>query len=347
MPAEAVAFTLAAFGISCGLTWVMCRLAPASGLMDVPNVRSSHQRSTPRGGGVAVVATASGAFALLTALHVLDFGAFAALAGGLTVAVVGLIDDRRTLPAVTRLAVHFLAAAWAVAWLGGVRALNINGDAVALGAAGIVLAALAIVWAVNLFNFMDGIDGIAGSEAVFVSWAGAVLTPIAAAAGVAYAALSFGAACLGFLLWNWPPARIFMGDVGSGYTGYILAVLALAAARESAIAPFVWLTLGGVFFADATVTLVRRFVRRERLHEAHRNHAYQWLSRRWGSHRRVTLAVTLVNLIWLLPCAWLETRFPNFAAAIAACALAVVGAAALLCGAGRSETEDELLSSGN
>src|SRR6185312_3312887 len=106
---------------------------------------------------------------------------------------------------------------------------------------------------------------------------------------VAAAALALGASWFGFLLWNWPPARIFMGDVGSGYLGYALGVLMLACARRNWSALWMWLMLGGAFFVDATVTLVRRAVRGERVYQAHRSHAYQWLSRRWRSHRRVTV----------------------------------------------------------
>lgn len=128
-----------------------------------------------------------------------------------------------------------------------------------------------------------------------------------------------------------------MGDVGSGYVGYVIAVLALAAARNGDVTVFVWLTLGGAFFVDATVTLIRRSFRREKIYHAHRTHAYQVLAQKWGSHLRVTVAVMLVNVVWLLPCAWLEITFPNFAAEISAGALLSVAALALACGAGRRE----------
>ena len=161
---------------------------------------------------------------------------------------------------------------------------------------------MGIVWALDLFNFMDGIDGIAAGEAVFVCLA-AVLT--AALAGGALtnnpAALLLAAASLGLLIWNWPPARIFMGDVGSGFLGFAIAVLALAEARHNDVALLVWAILGAFFVADSGVTLVRRMLRRARLHEAHRTHAYQHLAQRWRSHRLVTLAVLLGNLLWLLP----------------------------------------------
>jgi Fuc2NAc and GlcNAc transferase len=141
--------------------------------------------------------------------------------------------------------------------------------------------------------------------------------------------------CCGFLLWNWPPAKIFMGDVGSGYMGYVIVVLALAAARENPAALLVWLILGGVFFCDATVTLVRRLIRGERVYQAHRNHAYQRLARRWGSHRAVTVAVIIVNLAWLFPCAWLASVYPGRAAWIVIIALAPLTLSAFLAGAGQ------------
>src|SRR5437763_1644121 len=127
--------------------------------------------------------------------------------------------------------------------------------------------------------------------------------------------MQHGQACLGFLRWNWPPARIFLGDVGSGYLGYVIVVLAVAAARDNPSALWVWLILGGAFFVDATTTLIRRTLRNERVHEAHRGHAYQWLARRWGSHAKVTCAVLIVNVLWLLPCAVFATWRPSLAAA--------------------------------
>jgi Fuc2NAc and GlcNAc transferase len=128
-----------------------------------------------------------------------------------------------------------------------------------------------------------------------------------------------------------------MGDVGSGYLGYVVAVLALAATRENPAALWIWLILGAVFFVDATVTLVRRMVRGDRVHQAHRSHAYQWLARRWGSHRRVTVAVMMLNLIWLLPCAFVVTLHPDHAVAIAVVALAPLLVLAFAAGSGRRE----------
>jgi Fuc2NAc and GlcNAc transferase len=250
-----------ALAVSMALTLAVRRFALSRGLLDVPNERSSHVVPTPRGGGVAIALTAVAGFALLTALHEVDSALFAALAGGLGVAAVGFLDDRRALPAVGRLAVHLAAALWALAWLGGLPPLRIGDRVVELGAVGNIFGALGIVWVLNLFNFMDGIDGLAASEATFIAWSGAMFAGASPAGNaVAAAAIIFGASCLGFLRWNWPPARIFMGDVGSGFAGYVIAVLALGAARHDTVGLWTWLILGGALFVDDTATLLRRLL---------------------------------------------------------------------------------------
>jgi Fuc2NAc and GlcNAc transferase len=336
---EAALICVSAIAMSALLTGVVRKLALSHGVLDIPNERSSHGTPTPRGGGVSIVLVASAALAVLGVFGLLHRDLLVALVGGgVAVGIIGFLDDHRSLPTGMRLAVHIGAACWALIWLGGLPPLRIGAQTVQLGWAGHVLAALGIVWTLNLFNFMDGIDGIAACEAVFVAWGGAFLAVDGGSSiEVPTASLMFGAACCGFLLWNWPPARIFMGDVGSGYIGYFVSVLAVASARDNSVAVWVWLVLGGVFFVDSTVTLVRRAFRGERIHEAHRSHAYQWLARRWGSHRRVTVAVAMVNVIWLLPCAFLATLHPDRAVAIVVVALVPLVALAIAAGSGRRE----------
>jgi len=331
---------LCALPASWGLTGVVRAQAVRHGLLDVPNQRSSHAAVIPRGGGAAIVLVLSLAAVLLAARGELRPALLWTLLGGLAIAAVGFADDRRAVHAGVRLLVHFAAAVWAVFWLGGLTPLPIGGHLVDLGWAGHVIAVLAVVWTLNLFNFMDGIDGIAASEAVFVAAGGAALCLWAGGWSDALAAgFVLAAACAGFLPWNWSPARIFLGDVGSGYLGYTISVLALAATSSNPVAVWVWLILGGVFFADATVSLVRRVARGERAQDAHRSHAYQWLARRWGSHRRVTLSVLAVNLLWLLPWAVAAVRYPAHAAVMVLAALVPLAALALLAGAGRREAE--------
>jgi Fuc2NAc and GlcNAc transferase len=267
--------------------------------------------------------------------------AAALVLGGLSVAAVGFWDDVRSAPIAARIAVHLGAAVLAVYCLGGAIAIHAGDFVVDLGAVGPVLSVLAIVWILNLFNFMDGIDGIAASEAAFILLGAAGLSLfIGSSSPVELApALIAGAASLGFLKWNWPTARIFMGDIGSGYLGYVIAVLAIESSKTSAVNIYAWLILGGVFLVDATVTLCRRLLRGERVYQAHRTHAYQWLARRWGSHASVTIAVIAIDLIWLLPCAVLAVKFPACAMSICIVALAPLTVCTLLSGSGRRELQ--------
>jgi Fuc2NAc and GlcNAc transferase len=321
-------------------TGVVRKLAVLHGVIDMPNERSSHRAPTPRGGGLAIVVASTIALAILTWLGVTPIELLLAMGGGgIAVAAVGFIDDHRSLSVKARVTVHLGAAIWALFWLGGLPPLRLGQQLVAFGWSGYVLGVLGIVWVLNLFNFMDGIDGLAATQAIFVAWGGALLATVAGTSvGVPAIASAFGAACCGFALWNWPPAKIFMGDVGSGYLGYVIAVLAVASARENPVALLVWLILGAVFFVDATVTLARRLARGERVHAAHRSHAYQWLARRWRSHRRVTVAVMLINLLWVLPCAWYATLHSGSAVWMVLVAFGPLVAVSVVAGSGRRET---------
>jgi Fuc2NAc and GlcNAc transferase len=294
----------AGLALSLVLTGLMRRYALQAQLLDRPNERSSHTVPTPRGGGVAIVATFLLLVTVLAALGQIGTPLWAALvASGLVVATLGFLDDRRPLPARWRFAGHLLAAAWVLAWLGPIPPVPILGVAVDLGAAGVALSALYLVWSINLFNFMDGIDGIASLEAIGVACGGAFIWWLVQPGAPWPVALLFAASVAGFLAWNFPPARIFMGDAGSGFLGLVVAVLALWSARENTHLFWAWFILGGCFMVDATTTLVRRVRRGERFNEAHRTHAYQYASRRHGSHKVVTLSVVAINTLWLLPLA--------------------------------------------
>lgn len=324
--------------VSAAVTGMVRRFALTHGVMDIPNERSSHTTATPRGGGLSIVLACTASLVVFAILGTIQARLLIALVGGGgLVAAIGFLDDRRPMPAALRLVVHTAAAVWAVAWLGGLPAIRVGNLILSSGWLGYVLAVLGIVWTLNLFNFMDGIDGIAASEAVFIGGGAILLSLHSGATDVPAVTAIFCAAATGFLIWNWPPAKIFMGDVGSGYLGYVIAVLAMAATRDNPVSVWVWLILGGAFFVDATVTLARRWLRGERLHEAHRSHAYQWLARRWQSHRRVTLTFLAVDVFWLLPAAWLAARYPRFAVWSLAGALLPLVILAVAAGAGLRE----------
>ena len=336
----ALTIALTAMAAAALLTGVVRQFVLARGLLDVPNARSSHVLPTARGGGVAIVAVTL-AGVLLTALRGgLDSPlARGVLLGGSLVAGVGLLDDRGHVPVPLRLLVQFVAVAGALVAIGGLPAVPLGEGHVDLGVAGDLFAGLACVWFLNLFNFMDGIDGIAASEAAFVALAAAGLTASTGApAPLVVLWLVVGGACAGFLAWNWPPARIFMGDVGSGFLGFVLALLLVCSTGRSGLNAWAALILVAPFVADATVTLVARIARGERWYSAHRSHAYQWLSRRWGSHARVTGLFLLVNVVLVLPAAWWAVLRPQHGPVLALLVVALLGVAARAAGAGRADS---------
>ncbi|MHB8223804.1 MAG: MraY family glycosyltransferase [Desulfurivibrionaceae bacterium] len=300
-----VLLLLAVAAVSFLLTGIIRRYALVRNLLDIPNERSSHQVPTPRGGGLAIVVPFLSGVLLLaiwgTMPHPLAGGL---LGGGGWVALVGFLDDRKHIPARWRLLAHFAGAVWVLAWLGVLPHLPVFGLQLSLGWFGLLLAAVYLVWLLNLYNFMDGIDGIAGIEAITVCLSGGFLVWLAAPEMNAWVwPIVLAAAVAGFLPWNWPPARIFMGDSGSGFLGLMLGVLSLQAAQVAPDLFWCWVILLGVFVVDATVTLLRRVRRGEKFYEAHRCHAYQYAARRFGAHRPVSLAVGMINIFWLLPVA--------------------------------------------
>lgn len=302
-------------------------------LLDLPNARSSHQIPTPRGGGLAIVVTFFGAVFLLSIRGQLPPGLTMALAGGIPIAAVGFWDDHGHVAARWRLLVQLGAALWSLHWLDGFETLALAGQIWQPGWLGSLFAAWFLVWMTNLFNFMDGIDGIAGVETLTVCLSAALLLFPQAPATVA---VLLAAATCGFLAWNWPPARIFMGDVGSGCIGFLLAVLALHSATQGGAGLAVWLILVGVFFVDATWTLLRRMADGQRWHEAHRSHAYQHASRRWAAHKPVTLTVLCINLAWLLPLASCAFYWPQWDAWLLLLAFAPLGLLAWRLNAGKA-----------
>ncbi len=329
----------AAAAVSAGaLTWIVRKQALVHGMLDVPNERSSHAVPTPRGGGIGFVFTlVAGIVGLRLAGWLRDFELIALLPGAIAVAAVGYMDDKRGLTARTRFAVHLTAASIAIG------SLVVGGASpqifpwlpywIALG-----LVIVGTVWSINLFNFMDGIDGIAGSQALFVAASSAGLIGLTGGpeAWVLICVLTAGA-CTGFLAWNWPSAKIFMGDVGSGFLGFWLAVVALALHISGALTLWSSLILGMVFVADTTATLIRRILAGEKWYVAHRSHAYQHLARRFGQHRRVVLITWLVNLLVGLPLAYFAQVERSWGPWVAIAFFVLLATACVLCGAGESE----------
>lgn len=334
-----ILFALSAL-VSLAVSYVVLRNAEYLQVMANPNARSSHTRPTPSGGGLGIVA--GGALAALSTTLSTPWPTLLVLVCGLVMAGIGFVDDRRPLPAAYRLAAQLMLAAVMVA-IGIPAGQLVAGIGLPLPWAIVaVLAVLATVYWVNIFNFMDGIDGIAASQAAFMLGGAALLAvtanPILLAQPIFWWLAATAAAAAAFLVLNWAPAKIFMGDAGSTYLGFVIAFFALATVALGWLSLWQWLILAAAFVTDATVTIVRRLQLRERLTEAHRRHAYQRLSRRWQSHRKATGLFIAINVLWLLPCAWLAgDRFGGLFVAILAYTPLV--AFVIRVGAGRPEEQ--------
>jgi Fuc2NAc and GlcNAc transferase len=318
------------------LVGAMRILAVRWGLVDLPNARSSHAQPTARGGGLAIVLITLTVVVIESATKVISVPlALAWLLGGGLIAAIGLLDDLLGLPAIVRGGVHVLSAAILLAAV-GLPVLPALPLWPGLSAVLWVVAAIVIVWSINLFNFMDGIDGLAAAQCVFVvACAALLLAWRGGLQGSVLPPMAMAGAAAGFLIWNAPPARIFMGDVGSGFIGFGLMVGALGTSGHGAVSIWTWLVLDGLFAADATVTVLSRLLQHQRVYEAHRLHVYQKLARRWSSHGRVTVAYMAINLIWCLPWAIATVRSPANAPLLALAALCPLLIAAVFAGGGK------------
>ena len=260
-------------------------------ILDRPNTRSSHARPTPRGGGLAVVPIALAAWVAGAGFD-LPGGMVVILCGAAALALLSWIDDLRSLPPALRLLVQAAVVGVGIWWLDD-HGMVFQGllpawlDALA--------AAILWLWFLNLFNFMDGIDGISGVETVSIGAGLAVLAAQAGDAPPAWFGATLAAAAAGFLVWNWHPARIFLGDVGSVPLGFLLGFLLLALAARGYWAAA--LILPAYYLADATITLACRAWRRERVWRPHAEHYYQRAVRSGMSHAQVSLAVLAADLL--------------------------------------------------
>lgn len=284
------------------------RNAVRFGLVQVPNERSSHSVPTPSGGGLAIVLVSSFAGALLSS------GLFGIILACTLAGLLGFLDDRLNLSAKLRLVAHFVLISAVVAILFFGTPLDDGLTVYAWVLAPLVV--IAGVWWINLFNFMDGIDGLASSQAIFMTAASFAL----ASGGVSAPGLeSFLlldlvvlACASGFVVLNWPPARIFMGDAGSNFLAMAIFCIFLGLIAAGRLDVPAALILSALFVCDATVTLLTRILRGESGFKAHRTHAYQKLSRLPGGHRRTTLIYLAINCCWIYPLAHLAQTFGNW-----------------------------------
>lgn len=281
------------FVLSFVLTYFVKQIAINKSLVDIPNDRSSHTIATPHGGGIAIAVTWFIGVSYLYYINDINSSLYYALLAGIIISIVSYLDDLYELSAKVRLATQILVALIGLYFLGGLEKIDVVVFSIENQISTNIFAILMIVWFINLYNFLDGIDGYAGSEAIFLGLAGYLLF------SESYF-LVLVAAILGFLIWNWHKAKIFMGDVGSTLLGYNIAIFAIYHQNSSFLenegtSILVWITLFGLFWFDATLTLYRRYKNREKLSQAHRKHAYQRLTQSGWAHNKVVVFSILVN----------------------------------------------------
>ena len=277
------------FLLSFVCTYLIKNYAIKKSLVATVNERSSHTVPTPHGGGIALAVTWFVGLGYLFINNQIEANLFHALMVGLVISMVSFFDDIYELTPKIRLLAQAVVAIGGLYFLGGFETLTFGIFDISNQIITNIFAFFLIVWFINLYNFLDGINGYAGSEAVFLSFAGFMLF-----GGDHFIVLAV--ATLGFLYWNWNKAKIFMGDVGSTLLGYNVAIFTIYYANQDSGSFWIWIMLFGVFWFDATVTLLRRKLNGEKLSQAHRKHAYQRLTQSGWSHYRVTNYAIGLNL---------------------------------------------------
>lgn len=338
---ERIIFLGAAFICSIILAGLLRRYALRMNLLDIPNARSSHSVPTPRGGGLAVVVVFMLFFMVLYVSGVVSSHLLLViLPACLGVSLIGWLDDHFSISPLIRFCVHLVSGMTALYFLGGLPSLPLVNETIDLGAWSYPFVVPALVWCINLNNFMDGIDGIASAEAISVAGgAAAIIWLNGGAASHNITLVLVIAVTAGFLIWNWPPAKIFMGDACSGFLGMLIGLMALVTSLdETAINLWCWVILYGVFVVDSTYTLVRRVISGKQFYKAHRSHAYQILSRQWNSHLKVTILLLAVNICWLFPLAVVSSRYPYYGFLFTVLALAPILLAVIMLEAGTKDS---------
>lgn len=303
-------------------------------LLDLANHRSSHTRATPRIGGLS--------FVLLISLTIFCYVIFFApsatpivyfiLLPIMVVALTGLADDIKGLSQTSRFIIYF---ACSIVALGNIQTLFTQPFWFMI-IEGVALC-IALSWLINLFNFMDGIDGIAASQSIFFLAALAFFAFQSDELNLTYLSLLCIAPLLGFLILNWQPARIFMGDIGSTFLGCLMGCLGLYAINAKILNIYAVIILLACFIVDASWTLSYRLLGGQKWYQAHRSHNYQILSRKIESHQKVTLLYGLVNIAWLFPLALAANHFKEYALLITTISLLPLIFQCFIIGAGKSE----------
>ena len=290
----------------CG-TFIMKRFLISKGLLVIPNLRSSHKKPKPQGGGLAVIIFLTLSLFFLNILGLIEIDQFLFfLVPGLFVAFIGFLDDFIGINPLIRLSVHFFSAFIGLYIIGTFPIISFYDQEFDLGIVGLGIGLLYVVWMTNLYNFMDGIDGFVSLEAISVLCCFSFISYfVFSDPTFSFLLAVICSTIFGFLLLNFPKSQIFLGDVGSCFLGIITALISIHSSQNNPELFWSWLILLGFFIVDSTFTLFIRVFRKEKFYLPHSLHAYQKLTRKLKSHTKTSILLVCVNLFWLAPIAFL------------------------------------------
>lgn len=288
------------------ITYVMKSYANKKGMHALISDRSSHKTLTPHGGGVAIVISFISAVLVGYYFDYFDFDITLSiiLCGGV-IALVGLYDDHKPTSALSRLIIQLICATTAIIVLGGLPKIHYGVFSLEFGHIGYIIGILFLVWMTNLYNFMDGIDGFASLEAMTTTGCMVIVLMVSTEfESIWHLNNLLVASVLGFFFWNFPKAKIFMGDVGSYFLGFVSGVIMIKSWNFNIDIIFSWVIMLAVFITDSTYTLINRVLRKKKFYLPHRSHAYQIASRKLKSHVKVSVLLVIINILWLFPLAF-------------------------------------------
>jgi len=274
-------------------TFLILKIAVRKNILDIPNIRSSHTQPTPRGGGLAIVISWYIGLAALRYIGMIESDLFFALLSGAVLATISFLDDLFDIKPGLRILFQIVTVMSGLFFIGGFKVIYLSGTILNYPVILTFLAILGGIWFINLFNFLDGIDAYASTETLLVA-----LGMLLVLNNPVLLILIF--AVMGFLFWNWPKAKIFMGDIGSTQLGYILLILAIYFNNQFKFNFLGWLILTSLFWVDATLTLFKRWRNKENLSQAHRKHYYQRIVQYGFSHRKTVIISILINIVFVI-----------------------------------------------
>lgn len=305
-----ILFLFCVFIFSILITRLVRKYSLRNALIDIPNERSLHDQPTPRGGGLSIVLASLTSFLLMYYFELITLDILLALlSGGSIVAVIGWLDDHRHISPVIRGLIYTAAAIITLMILGGLPSINVGKHYLTIPLFNNIVAVFGIVWLINLYNFMDGADAFAAIQTICVCLFLGLLFLLSGQHGLAVINFIVVMATAGFLYWNWPPARIFMGDVGSCFIGFFFGSQIIISEKSDSVTAVVFLILLGVFICDATFTLIMRIVKNEKWYSAHKSHAYQRIVQMGMSHKQLVLSLLVINVFFLWPMAYIAFRW--------------------------------------